>query len=89
MASISKVIRLRGVEPSISSLCLGFVGHILAEKSIVCITPNAIHLEVAAHVPLIVCYLICACNMRVRNVCACMRAFVRKTQKKPPIFCRT
>ena len=39
MASISKVIRLsqklRGVEPSISTLCLGFVGHILAEKSIV------------------------------------------------------
>ena len=39
MASISKVIRLsqklRGVEPSISTLCVGFVGHILAEKSIV------------------------------------------------------
>ena len=39
MASISKVIRLsqklRGVEPSILTLCLGFVGHIVAEKSIV------------------------------------------------------
>ena len=39
MASISKVIRLsqklRGVEPSISALCLDFVGHILAEKCIV------------------------------------------------------
>ena len=39
MASISKVIRLsqklRGVEPSISTLCLGFLGHTLAEKSLV------------------------------------------------------
>ena len=36
MAAISKVIRLsqklRGAEPSISTLCLGFVGRILAEK---------------------------------------------------------
>ena len=36
MAAMSKVIRLsqklRGVEPSISTLCLGFVGRILAEK---------------------------------------------------------
>ena len=39
MASISKVIllsqKLRGVEPSISALCLGFVRHILAEQNIV------------------------------------------------------
>ena len=36
MAAMSKVIRLsqkpRGVEPVISTLCLGFVGRILAEK---------------------------------------------------------
>ena len=33
MARLSQ--KLRGVEPSISTLCLGLVGHILAEKSIV------------------------------------------------------
>ena len=44
MASVSKVIRLsqklRGVEPSISTLCLRFVGHILAEKKycVVCVS---------------------------------------------------
>ena len=35
MAAMSKVIRLSQklrVEPSISTLCLGFVGHMLAEK---------------------------------------------------------
>ena len=36
MAAMSKVIRLsqklRGVEPSISTLCLGFVARIRAEK---------------------------------------------------------
>ena len=36
MAVMSEVIslyqKLRGVEPSISTLCLGFVGRILAEK---------------------------------------------------------
>ena len=41
MASISKVIRLsqklRGIEPSMSTLCLGFVGHILVAKSIDCV----------------------------------------------------
>ena len=47
MAAMSKVIRLsqklRGVEPSISTLCLGFVGRILADKvlcrySLVCVS---------------------------------------------------
>ena len=36
MAAMSKVIRLsqklRGLEPSVSTLCLGFVGRMLAEK---------------------------------------------------------